>query len=77
MSIEKPNNTPLIMFVSCVTLVIVSVITSIALNNYLTNSNMAKNIDNAIAKGIDPLAVKCAYDKYTSPTCITYALRGK
>jgi hypothetical protein len=36
---------------------------------------MAKNIEAAIAKGVDPLSVKCAYETHTNPTCITYAMK--
>lgn len=35
---------------------------------------MRYNIENAIVKGIDPIAVKCAYGADDS-TCIAYALR--
>ena len=38
-------------------------------------NNMAKNIEAAIAKGVDPLSVKCAYETSTNPTCITYAMK--
>jgi len=38
---------------------------------------MAKNIEAAIAKGIDPLAVKCAYETNPTATCISYALNVK
>jgi pyruvate/oxaloacetate carboxyltransferase len=42
--------------------------------NLNDRNNMAKNIEAAIAKGVDPLSVKCAYDTTPSATCITYAL---
>lgn len=37
------------------------------------------NIDAAIAKGIDPIAVRCAYTEHRSDTtCVAYAVtRGK
>lgn len=37
---------------------------------------MGRNIENAIVKGIDPIAVKCSYSDYRdSSVCIAYALR--
>lgn len=77
MSIEKPNYSVPITIVVCVTIFICSVIGSITIKDYYNQTNMAKNIENAISKGIDPIAVKCAYEQSSSPTCITYALRGK
>lgn len=78
MSIEKSNYSVLISLVVCFTIFVCSVIGSITIKDYYNQTNMAKNIDSAIAKGIDPIAVKCAYEhSSSSPTCITYALRGK
>ena len=77
MSIEKSNYSVLISLVVCFTIFVCSVIGSITIKDYYNQTNMAKNIDSAIAKGIDPIAVKCAYEQISSPTCITYALRGK
>jgi hypothetical protein len=36
-------------------------------------NNMAKNIEAAITKGMDPLAVKCSYETHPGAICITYA----
>lgn len=40
---------------------------------------MKSNIESAIAKGIDPVAVRCAYTEHRSDTtCVAYAItRGK
>jgi glucose uptake protein GlcU len=40
---------------------------------------MKSNIETAISKGIDPIAVRCAYTEYRSDTtCVAYAItRGK
>lgn len=53
---------------------ILSVIGAVTYYNYSEVKSMEKNIDSAIAKGIDPLAVKCAYSKYADNICITYAM---
>ena len=34
---------------------------------------MAANVDSAIAKGIDPLSVRCSYASSTDIICITFA----
>jgi hypothetical protein len=59
----------------CVSVVIVLTTAIIGGIVYNTNdrNNMAKNIEAAIAKGVDPLSVKCAYETGTNTTCITYA----
>jgi len=45
--------------------------------NVNDRNNMARNIEAAIAKGVDPLSVKCAYETGTNTTCITYAATVK
>jgi hypothetical protein len=45
--------------------------------NINDRNNMAKNIEAAIAKGVDPLSVKCAYETNSNPICITYAATTK
>jgi len=63
----------------CVSVVIVLTTAIIGGIVYNTNdrNNMAKNIEAAIAKGVDPLSVKCAYETGTNTTCITYAATVK
>jgi len=43
---------------------------------FLSNDRklMANNIDNAIAKGIDPMMVRCAYAPSTDNICVAYAV---
>jgi len=45
--------------------------------NINDRNNMAKNIDAAIIKGVDPVSVKCAYETNTNAICITYAATTK
>lgn len=42
-----------------------------------SNSLMSKNIDNAIDKGIDPIAVRCAYAKPGDQICLAYSMTHK
>ena len=45
--------------------------------NVNDRNNMAKNIEAAIAKGVDPLSVKCAYETGSNTICVTYAATTK
>lgn len=47
--------------------------------NYKINENnlMSQNIQNAMAKGIDPLSVRCTYAADTDNICLAYALRNR
>ena len=61
----------------CVMILALAGIISVSLNYINDRNNMAKNIEAAIAKGVDPLAVKCAYETSPTATCISYALNVK
>lgn len=61
----------------CIMILALSGIISVSMNYINDRNNMAKNIEAAIAKGIDPLAVKCAYETNPTATCISYALNVK
>lgn len=51
----------------------------IAFWNYKLNESnlMSKNIQDAMAKGIDPLSVRCTYAADTDNICLAYALRNR
>jgi hypothetical protein len=59
--------------VIAVTIVIVSAIIGITVYNVNDRMLMAKNIDNAIAKSMDPLAVRCSYVTNTDTICVAHA----
>jgi hypothetical protein len=61
----------------CVMILALAGIISVSLNYINDRNNMAKNIEAAIAKGVDPLSVKCAYETNPTATCISYALNVK
>ena len=63
----------------CVSAVIIisTAIMGLIVYNINDRNNMAKNIEAAIAKGVDPLSVKCAYETNSNPICITYAATVK
>lgn len=62
------------LFITCVMVALLSLMGAMTYNSYSETQSIQKNIDSAIAKGIDPLAVKCAYAKYADNICVTYAM---
>ena len=70
-------NKDLITIATCVTIVFCTVIIAGFNFNINTQNNMAKNIESAIAKGVDPVSVKCAYETSSNAVCITYAATAK
>lgn len=67
-------NKDLITIMVSVVIVLCTAIVSAAVYNLNDRNNMARNIEAAISKGVDPLSVKCAYETTPNATCITYAL---
>lgn len=78
-STEMPmnSNSTFITIVVCVMIMCMTGIISVSLNYINDRNNMAKNVEAAINKGVDPLAVKCAYETNPTATCISYALNVK
>ncbi len=56
-----------------ITLILLSIV--VAMGAYAMNDRklMAANIESAIAKGIDPLTVRCSYARDYDTICITHA----
>jgi hypothetical protein len=63
-------------FIIAVTLGVLALIISLAYNNYTELKSMERNIESAIVKGIDPVAVKCAYSPQNT-MCTVYAAKAK
>ena len=60
-----------------VTLVLLSIVSAACIYGLNDRKLMAANIENAIAKGIDPLAVRCSYAKSDDIVCIAHAANRK
>ena len=60
-----------------ITLVLLSIVAAICLYGLNDRKLMAANIENAIAKGIDPLTVRCSYAKSDDIVCIAHAANRK
>lgn len=67
----------LITFVICVMIVIVSIVVSVGYYNINDRALMSKNISEAVAKGMDPLSVRCSYTHSTDTVCVAYAASKK
>lgn len=65
-----------IVFIIAVTLGVLALIAAMAHNQYAELKSMERNIESAIVKGIDPVAVRCAY-KADSTMCAIYATKAK
>ena len=64
-------------WVISVSIVLLAVIGALSYYNVNQNNNMARNLDNIAGKGIDPVAVRCAYANSSDTICIAYAASGK
>jgi hypothetical protein len=60
-----------------VSTVIVSVIIGATYYNVNDRILMSKNIDSAIAKGLDPISVRCSFVTNTDTVCVAYAASSK
>jgi hypothetical protein len=74
---KSSSNTIATTAIVCIMILALSGVISLSLNYINDRANMAKNIEAAIAKGVDPLSVKCAYETQPTATCISYALNTK
>ena len=60
-------------FLVCLTIILLSITGGIGY--YFTHDRqlMAKNIKDAIDKGVDPMSVRCSYASETDNVCVAYA----
>jgi hypothetical protein len=60
-----------------ITTVIVSIVISATYYNVNDRILMSRNIDSAIAKGLDPISVRCSFVTNTDTICVAYAASNK
>ena len=60
------------LFIICATIVVVSIVASITYYNKQQIAAMSKNVEFAISKGIDPLAVRCVSATSNDNICKTF-----
>lgn len=72
---KQPNN--IIAVVISLSILVLSGIISISLYNINDRSLMSKNISEAVAKGMDPLSVRCSYANSLDTICVAYAASNR
>jgi hypothetical protein len=72
---EEVKQKPLLSHVTtfAVTLVLLSIVVAVGVYAMNDRKLMAANIETAIAKGIDPLTVRCSYVRDYDTICIAHA----
>ena len=68
----KKDTVELVVFILSVLFAILGLIGAVGYNKYTEMKSLERNIESAIVKGIDPIAVKCAYGG-DSWVCMQYA----
>lgn len=61
----------------CITIVVLSIICSFAYFNVQDRKLMVQNISEAVAKGMDPLSVRCSYAPSIDTVCVAYSASVK
>lgn len=59
-------------FTICLTLAAVTLIGSVTFYKYSELKSIERNVESAIVKGIDPIAVRCAYANERDVVCVAY-----
>lgn len=60
-------------FTISVLIAVVTLIVSVTFYQYSELKSVEKNVESAIVKGIDPVAVRCAYANAQDVVCAAYA----
>ena len=59
-------------FTVCLTLAVITLIGSVTFYKYSELKSIERNVESAIVKGIDPIAVRCAYANERDVVCVAY-----
>ena len=73
MNETKPTKIEAVTAIISTALVLITAIGSIGYYNIQDRTLMASNIESAIAKGVDPLSVRCSYVNGSDTVCVAYA----
>lgn len=52
---------------------VVTIVLSVTYYTYIELKSVERNVESAIVKGIDPVAVRCAYAQERDVVCVAYA----
>ena len=64
-------------FTICATIILFCIVASITVYNLEENKLKSQNIEQSIAKGLDPLSVRCSYANSNDLLCVAYASSKK
>jgi hypothetical protein len=62
-----------VVFIISVLLAIITLVSSVTFYKYSELKSVERNIESAIVKGIDPIAVRCAYANEKDVVCVVHA----
>ena len=62
-----------IAFYISLSIAVVTLVLSVTYYNYSELKSVERNVESAIVKGIDPVAVRCAYAQERDVVCVAYA----
>jgi hypothetical protein len=64
-------------FIISATLSLLAIVGAITYHNSNELKSIERNVESAIVKGIDPIAVRCAYESNSTNVCVAYASSPK
>jgi hypothetical protein len=70
---EVKKNLEGMSFIVSIALVIISIVIGVTYYNVNDRKLMSANIDSAIAKGIDPISVRCSFAQSGDTICVAHA----
>lgn len=74
-TLQKSMQSVIITGLVCLCIVLLASIFSYFWFSISDRKLMAANIDSAIAKGVDPMTVRCSYAPSTDNICVAFAIR--
>lgn len=70
---EVKKNIETVSLIVSVALVVISIVIGVTYYNVNDRKLMSSNIDSAIAKGIDPISVRCSFAQSGDTICVAHA----
>jgi ABC-type molybdate transport system substrate-binding protein len=70
---EVKKNIETVSLIVSVALIVISIVIGVTYYNVNDRKLMSANIDSAIAKGIDPISVRCSFAQSGDTICVAHA----
>lgn len=74
---DKIDRSLYVTLIVCLTLVVMTMISSYTYIKYNDRNLMSSNISAAISKGVDPLSVRCSFANTSDLVCVAFAASNK